>query len=173
VDSMDRKILAIIVALLIMVGGIVVMLYMTMPFSQESKKEIWLPHRYHIANIPKGFYIYIEVSEYRNDEAVEISFMDMQKQYEIKFSNETFEIIVQKNGTIHYVWTFEGIIFTAKQHNNLWYPGHYGSIIGVSGNGQLTILYQADILPPVGIFIIMCIIGVIGGYLIWPSEESN
>lgn len=169
VKRMNRKALALIVAALIIVGGVGTIAYITMPISHEEKKEIWLPRQYQIVNRPNSSYI--AISEYRNDEAVEISFESMQKQYETRFSNKTFEIIAQQNGTIHYVWTFEGIIFTAKQHNNLWYPGHYGSIVDVSSDGKITILYQAEIWSPLLMSICLVAIGIIVGYMTWPKKD--
>jgi len=162
---LNRKILAFTVAIGIIAIGWSGILYFTFPLREEVKKEIWLPHQYHIANIDNG---YAAISEYRSN-AVEISFEKMQELYEDKFSNESFEIIVQQNGTINYVWHSQGITFIAKQHNNLWYPGHEGTITEVSSNGQITILYQANVWNFVLMLLILAL-GIIIGFAIWPEE---
>jgi hypothetical protein len=161
---LNRKILAFTVAIGIIAIGWSGILYFTLPLREEVKKEIWLPHQYHIANINDG---YAAISEYRTN-AVEISFEKMQELYEDKFSNENFEIIVQQNGTINYVWDFQGITFIAKQHNNLWYPGHDGIITDVSSNGQITILYQARIEGSI-VMVLILVLGIIIGVVIWPK----
>jgi len=166
---LNRKILAFTVAIGIIAIGWSGILYFTFPLREEVKKEIWLPHQYHIANIDNG---YAAISEYRSN-AVEISFEKMQELYEDKFSNESFEIIVQQNGTINYVWHSQGITFIAKQHNNLWYPGHEGTIIDVSSNSQITILYQVNVWSFLLVLVLMLLILVLGiaiGYAIWPKK---
>ena len=164
---MNRKTRALLVGTAIISVGLSLILAVWTPFSHREEREFWLPQYYRIVNLSNGSYI--AISEYRNDKAIEMSFKDMLRIYETKLSNETFEIIVQQNGTIHYLWEYESITFIARQHNNLNYYTHLGSIIDVQ-EGKVTILYQADV--PYGVVLIICVI-VFGALMIiflWPTK---
>lgn len=164
---MNQKIRALLVGIAIIIIGLSLVLAVLMPFSHREEKEIWLPQYYRIVNLKNGSYI--AISEYRNDKAIEISFKDMLRIYETKLSNETFEIIVQQNGTIHYLWEYENISFIARQHNKLDYYVHYGSIVDVQ-EGKVTILYQADPIFGVLMTILIIALGVVSIVALWPTK---
>ena len=169
---MNRKTRALLVGTAIISVGLSLILAVWTPFSHREEREFWLPRYYRIVNLSNGSYI--AISEYRNDKAIEMSFKDMLRIYETKLSNETFEIIVQQNGTIHYLWEYENITFIARQHNNLDYYAHFGSIADVQevqeGKVTITILYQANV--PFGIFssIAVIVLGVLVIAALWPTK---
>lgn len=142
--------------------------YLTMPLSSQETREIWTPEQFHIANRLNGSYLV--VSEYRNEEATEMSFAELRKDYDSSYSNENFEIIAQKNGTVWYEWSFHGVSFKAPQHNNLSDFPREGSVTDVSSDGQeayITIVYIISTLGGLMLLVIYVAIIIVGLFVGW------
>jgi hypothetical protein len=137
--GMKQKLIAIVLALAIIFGvGAAVTYYITMPVHSQEIREIWTPQQFHIANQLNGSYV--SISEYQNEEATLISFADLQKNYNSSYVNENFMIVVQQNGTVWYVWSFQGVSFKAANDDSLLSLPREGSIINISSDGPKTYL---------------------------------
>lgn len=136
---MKQELFAIVLALVIIFGGGAAMTYyLTMPTHSQETREIWTPQQFHIANRINGSYV--SISEYKNEEATEVSFADLKKNYNSSYANENFLIVVQQNGTVWYVWSFQGVSFKAAQGDSLVSLPREGSIVNVSSDGPKTYL---------------------------------
>jgi hypothetical protein len=171
---MKQELFAIVLALAIIFGGgAAVTYYITMPTHSQENRQIWTPQQFHIANRINGSYV--SISEYKNEEATEISFADLQKNYNSSYENESFLIVVQQNGTVWYVWSFQGVSFKAAQGDSLVSLPREGSIVNVSSEGSKTYLIIVWNISLGGGFLLLLLylaiiaLGVVLGWLLYPT----